>query len=105
LDCRGLSGLWLSGACHICQILEANQFILLTSRCLAGLLNGNIGVRKSMMAELTDSTNIAQGLIVPQEVVDQSLIPVLYQRICLDACGIFNWVDNWVSELIYHHHP
>ena len=31
-----------------------------TSRCAAGLLNGNIGVIKSMMAELTDSTNRAQ---------------------------------------------
>jgi len=35
------------------------------------VLNGNVGVMKSMMAELTDSTNIAQGLIVPQETVDQ----------------------------------
>ncbi|KAJ7910235.1 major facilitator superfamily domain-containing protein, partial [Mycena leptocephala] len=31
-------------------------------RCLAGLLNGNVGVIKSMMGELTDSTNIAQGM-------------------------------------------
>ena len=35
------------------------------SRCIAGLLNGNMGVGKTMMAELTDSTNRAQasGLI------------------------------------------
>ena len=35
------------------------------SRCIAGFLNGNMGVAKSMMAELTDSTNRAQvsGLI------------------------------------------
>ena len=32
------------------------------SRCLAGLLNGNVGVIKSMMGEITDSTNIAQGM-------------------------------------------
>ena len=32
------------------------------SRCLAGLLNGNVGVIKSMMGELTDSSNIAQGM-------------------------------------------
>lgn len=31
------------------------------SRCLAGVLNGNVGVMKSMMVEITDSTNIAQG--------------------------------------------
>ena len=29
------------------------------SRCIAGLLNGNMGVAKSMMGELTDSTNRA----------------------------------------------
>jgi hypothetical protein len=34
----------------------------LSSRCLAGLLNGNVGVIKSMMGDLTDSTNIAQGM-------------------------------------------
>ena len=28
------------------------------SRCIGGLLNGNVGVAKSMMGELTDSTNI-----------------------------------------------
>ena len=31
------------------------------SRCIAGLLNGNMGVAKSMMGELTDSTNRAQA--------------------------------------------
>ncbi|KAJ6461113.1 MFS general substrate transporter [Mycena sanguinolenta] len=35
---------------------------LVVSRCLAGLLNGNVGVIKSMMGEITDSTNIAQGM-------------------------------------------
>ena len=33
---------------------------LATSRCVAGLLNGNMGVVKSMITELTDSTNRAQ---------------------------------------------
>ena len=31
------------------------------SRCIAGLLNGNMGVVKGMMGELTDSTNRAQA--------------------------------------------
>ena len=31
------------------------------SRCIAGILNGNLGVVKSMMGELTDSTNRAQA--------------------------------------------
>ncbi|KAI9443932.1 MFS general substrate transporter [Lactarius indigo] len=34
---------------------------LVFSRCLNGILNGNTGVMKSMMAELTDETNMAQG--------------------------------------------
>ncbi|EAU85271.2 hypothetical protein CC1G_10057 [Coprinopsis cinerea okayama7 len=34
---------------------------LVISRCLTGLLNGNIGVMKSVMGELTDSTNRAEG--------------------------------------------
>ncbi|KAF9644584.1 MFS general substrate transporter, partial [Thelephora ganbajun] len=38
---------------------------LVVSRCVAGLLNGNMGVVKGMMGELTDSTNRAQvsGLV------------------------------------------
>ena len=31
------------------------------SRCLTGVLNGNIGVMKSMLVDITDPTNIAQG--------------------------------------------
>jgi MFS family permease len=34
---------------------------LVLSRCITGALNGNIGVMKSMLGELTDSTNMAQG--------------------------------------------
>ncbi|KAF8150914.1 major facilitator superfamily transporter [Crassisporium funariophilum] len=34
---------------------------LVISRCLCGLLNGNIGVMKSVMGELTDTTNRAEA--------------------------------------------
>ncbi|KAH9005430.1 MFS general substrate transporter [Lactarius hatsudake] len=34
---------------------------LVFSRCLNGILNGNTGILKSMMTELTDETNMAQG--------------------------------------------
>ncbi|KII95734.1 hypothetical protein PLICRDRAFT_227118 [Plicaturopsis crispa FD-325 SS-3] len=34
---------------------------LVVSRCLAGFLNGNTGVMKSMMGEITDSTNMAEA--------------------------------------------
>jgi hypothetical protein len=33
----------------------------LPSRCMCGFLNGNVGVMKTMMGELTDSTNMAQA--------------------------------------------
>jgi len=42
---------------------------LVFSRCLNGMLNGNVGVMKSMMAEITDETNMARGF---------SLIPVIW---------------------------
>jgi len=35
---------------------------LVASRSLVGLLNGNIGVLKSMLGEITDDTNIAKGV-------------------------------------------
>ena len=35
--------------------------MLVVSRCLCGVLNGNVGVMKSMMVEITDTTNRAQA--------------------------------------------
>ena len=50
----------------VCGLVTVN---LPSSRCLNGMLNGNIGVIKSMLAELTDETNMARGF---------SLIPVIW---------------------------
>ncbi|KAH9039475.1 MFS general substrate transporter [Lactarius deliciosus] len=49
--------------------LSRSFWALVLSRCLHGMLNGNIGVMKSMMAELTDETNMARGF---------SLLPVTW---------------------------
>ncbi|KAF9532628.1 major facilitator superfamily domain-containing protein [Crepidotus variabilis] len=49
--------------------LSRTFWTLVLSRCLTGLLNGNIGVMKSVMGELTDSTNRAEGF---------SLLPVVW---------------------------
>ncbi|OAX35437.1 MFS general substrate transporter [Rhizopogon vinicolor AM-OR11-026] len=54
----GIFGLSLS---MFCFGLSKTFWGLVLSRCITGALNGNIGVMKSMMGELTDSTNIAQG--------------------------------------------
>jgi MFS family permease len=54
----GLLGLSLSMLCFgLSQTFPA----LVASRSLVGLLNGNVGVLKSMMGEITDDTNAAQG--------------------------------------------
>ncbi|KAI0364963.1 MFS general substrate transporter [Pilatotrama ljubarskyi] len=54
----GVGGLCLS---MICFGLSKTFWGLVISRSLVGLLNGNTGVMKSMMGEITDETNIAQG--------------------------------------------
>ncbi|KAJ6577494.1 member of major facilitator superfamily multidrug-resistance, DHA1 sub-family [Mycena capillaripes] len=54
----GLFGLSLS---MYCFGLSRSFWGLVVSRSLNGALNGNIGVMKSMIAELTDSTNMAQA--------------------------------------------
>ncbi|KAJ7116503.1 major facilitator superfamily multidrug-resistance, DHA1 sub-family [Mycena epipterygia] len=54
----GLIGLSMS---MYCFGLSRTFWGLVLSRSLNGALNGNIGVIKSMVAEMTDSTNIAQA--------------------------------------------
>ena len=39
------------------------RFDIFCSRCLCGLLNGNVGVMKSTMGDLTDKTNRAEALV------------------------------------------
>lgn len=41
--------------------LSRSYWALILSRCAEGALNGNVGVTKSMMAEITDPTNRARG--------------------------------------------
>ena len=45
----------------LCFGLSRTFPALIASRSLVGLLNGNVGVLKSMMGEITDDTNVAQG--------------------------------------------
>lgn len=49
--------------------LSRTFWTLVMSRCLCGLLNGNVAVMKSMIGELTDSTNRPEGMV---------LIPVVW---------------------------
>ncbi|KAF8813402.1 hypothetical protein BYT27DRAFT_6370181 [Phlegmacium glaucopus] len=58
---------WLGHFCR-CNCLDFLELIVI-SRCLCGLLNGNIGVMKSCMGELTDPTNRAEAF---------ALMPVIW---------------------------
>ncbi|KAF9016610.1 major facilitator superfamily transporter [Hymenopellis radicata] len=55
----GLFGTMLS---MFCFGLSRTFWALVLSRCLTGLLNGNVGVMKSVMGDLTDSSNRAEGM-------------------------------------------
>ncbi|KAH9855872.1 MFS general substrate transporter [Lenzites betulinus] len=54
----GVAGLCLS---MLCFGMSRTFMGLMLSRGLVGLLNGNASISKSMVGELTDETNIAQG--------------------------------------------
>ncbi|KAJ3515312.1 hypothetical protein NLJ89_g1840 [Agrocybe chaxingu] len=41
--------------------MSRQYWMLIFSRCMQGVFNGNIGVMKSVMGEITDSTNAAQA--------------------------------------------
>jgi len=62
----GLSGLCIS---MLCFGLSRTFVTLVLSRCICGLLNGSSGVMKSMLGELTDASNMAQGF---------ALLPILW---------------------------
>ncbi|KAG1872313.1 MFS general substrate transporter [Suillus subalutaceus] len=62
----GLSGICIS---MLCFGLSTTFWGLVVSRCMCGFLNGNNVVMKTMMGELTDSTNMAQGF---------ALIPIIW---------------------------
>ena len=74
----GLFGVSLS---MYCFGLSRTFWGLVISRSLNGALNGNIGVMKSIMAELTDSTNIARAYA--------------YQPIAWSTGGTIGYVINF----------
>ncbi|KAM6504175.1 Major facilitator superfamily domain containing protein [Amanita muscaria] len=72
----GLTGNALS---MVCFGLSRTFWTLVLSRCLCGLLNGNIGVAKSVIGELTDSTNRVDGFIYLPIVwsIGQTIAPLI----------------------------
>ncbi|KAL0573238.1 hypothetical protein V5O48_008726 [Marasmius crinis-equi] len=64
-----LIGLVGGAVSMLCFGLSRTFWTLVLSRCLTGLLNGNVGVMKSTMGDLTDQSNRAEGF---------SLMPVVW---------------------------
>ncbi|KAI6110870.1 MFS general substrate transporter [Pisolithus croceorrhizus] len=62
----GLAGLSIS---NLCFGLSRVFWALVASRCIAGALNGNVGVMKSVIGEITDTTNMARAF---------ALIPIVF---------------------------
>ncbi|KAI6097598.1 major facilitator superfamily domain-containing protein [Pisolithus thermaeus] len=62
----GLAGL---SASNLCFGLSREFWSLVASRCIAGALNGNVGVMKSIVGEITDNTNMARAF---------ALIPIVF---------------------------
>ncbi|KAL4062219.1 major facilitator superfamily domain-containing protein [Scleroderma yunnanense] len=56
-----LFGLIAVSISNVCFGLSKTFWALVVSRCIAGALNGNLGIMKSVMGDITDYTNMAQG--------------------------------------------
>ncbi|KAJ4477906.1 major facilitator superfamily domain-containing protein [Lentinula edodes] len=78
----GLLGLTLSTACFG---VSSTFWGLILSRCLSGALNGNAGVIKSMMGEITDETTIAQAM---------ALMPVIWNTGATIGPVFGGWLSN-----------
>ncbi|TFY69229.1 hypothetical protein EVG20_g3235 [Dentipellis fragilis] len=57
----GMSGIMIS---MVLFGLSRSYTMLIVSRCICGALNGNVGVMKSLLAEITDDTNISRAIPV-----------------------------------------
>ncbi|KAF8519192.1 MFS general substrate transporter [Gautieria morchelliformis] len=64
-----LTGLFGLGISMLCFGLSRTFWSVVASRALAGALNGNAGVIKCMLSEITDDTNLDRGL---------SFIPIVW---------------------------
>ncbi|KAJ7110829.1 major facilitator superfamily domain-containing protein [Mycena crocata] len=58
-----LIGLFGTAVSILCFGLSRTFWALVVSRCLCGLLDGNIGVMKSALGDLTDRTNRAEAFV------------------------------------------
>ena len=64
------------------------------SRCLTGVLNGNIGVMKSMLVDITDPTNIAQGNRSTTHDLNADCWPFVARRLTNTHCMVIRIGDR-----------
>ncbi|TFK75086.1 major facilitator superfamily multidrug-resistance, DHA1 sub-family [Pluteus cervinus] len=84
--------------------LSKGFWSLVVWRCLQGIFNGNIGVSKTVMAEITDSTNLADAI---------AMIPLMWSVGSTSGRvigGIFTrpatqWPDIFGPTAFFHTHP
>jgi len=74
-----LVGIFGLSASLWCFGLSKSFWGLVLSRCISGVLNGNLGVMKSMTIDITDSTNIAQayGILPSVWYIGETLGPLV----------------------------
>ncbi|KAF8228343.1 MFS general substrate transporter [Tricholoma matsutake] len=84
--------------------LSKGFWLLVISRCFQGVFNGNIGVSKTVIAEITDASNIADAF---------AFMPLMW------SCGVTigpllggvlsnpatTWPDTFGKILFFHDHP
>jgi hypothetical protein len=66
------------------------------SRCLHGAMKGHIGAVKSMIAELTDETNIARGFSIP---------PVAWSLGFVIGFVVLSWLLSISADLLHPYSP
>ncbi|EGO24783.1 hypothetical protein SERLADRAFT_415754 [Serpula lacrymans var. lacrymans S7.9] len=97
----GLFGLMLS---TLSFGVSKSYWQLILSRCAEGALNGNVGVTKSMMAEITDPSNLAQGFAFLPMVwaTGQTLGPIVGGMLSLPAS---RWPEAFARVPFFTKYP
>ncbi|KAF9468187.1 major facilitator superfamily multidrug-resistance, DHA1 sub-family [Collybia nuda] len=79
-------------------------WVLVVSRCIQGIFNGNIGVSKSVIAEITDATNIGDAFayISLMWTVGSTIGPILGGLLSRPAT---TWPDTFGSIALFKKYP
>ncbi|KAG6841116.1 hypothetical protein C0991_001685 [Blastosporella zonata] len=84
--------------------LSNNYWTLVISRCVQGVFNGNIGVSKSVVGELTDSTNMADAFALMPLMwsIGSTIGPIMGGVLSQPAK---TWPDLFGRFVFFHQYP